>query len=194
MYKPSIGGKESSKWHLSIILSYALADILSRVFLVRNQYEDKVSCSKTQHLVLAGIELPLSGLIQQTTKKKKKKKNRYFFYYQENRIWHSCNGDNLQILFSWKNEKNISKCRLLKILARVLGVMVCTNKSRMGLCMAKPTSCTKRRISLHTLSLHISSLIRAFANRMYLLQYLGLTKCLVRRAKTRVNLRNCTFW
>ena len=43
----------------------------------------------------------------------------------------------MQILFSWKNEKNISKCRLLKILARVLGVMVCTNKSRMGLCMAK---------------------------------------------------------
>ena len=24
----------------------------------------------------------------------------------------------MQILFSWKNEKNISKCRLLKILAR----------------------------------------------------------------------------
>ena len=159
-----------------------------------------MSCSKTQHLVLAGIELPLSGLIQQTTKKKKKKKKKIviFFYYQENRIWHSCNGDNLnemQILFSWKNEKNISKCRLLKILARVLGVMVCTNKSRMGLCMAKPTmSCTKRRISPHTLSLHISTLIRAFANRMYLLQSLGLTKCLVRRAKTRVNLRSCTFW
>ena len=49
-------------------------------------------------------------------------------------------------------------------------------------------TCTKRRISLHTLSLHISSLIRAFANRMYLLQSLGLTKRLVRRAKTRVNL------
>ena len=27
----------------------------------------------------------------------------------------------MQILFSWKSEKNISKCRLLKILARVLG-------------------------------------------------------------------------
>ena len=39
-----------------------------------------MSCSKTQHLVLAGIELPLSGLIQQTTKKKKKNKNRYFFF------------------------------------------------------------------------------------------------------------------
>ena len=35
-----------------------------------------MSCSKTQHLVLAGIELPLSGLIQQTTKKKKKKKKK----------------------------------------------------------------------------------------------------------------------
>ena len=34
-----------------------------------------MSCSKTQHLVLERIELPLSGLIQQTTKKK----NRYFF-------------------------------------------------------------------------------------------------------------------
>ena len=49
-------------------------------------------------------------------------------------------------------------------------------------------TCTKRRISLHTLSLHISSLIRAFTNRMYLLQSLGLTKRLVRRAKTHVNL------
>ena len=43
------------------------------------------------------------------------------------------------------------------------------------------------------ISLHISSLIRAFANRMYLPQSLGLTKCLVRRAKTRVSLPNCTF-
>ena len=156
-----------------------------------------MSCSKTQHLVLAGIELPLSGLIQQTTKKKKKK-SLFFFLLPRKQIWQSCNGDNLnemQILFSWKNEKNISKCRLLKMFARVLGVMVCTNKSRIGLCMAKPTmSCTKRRISPHTLSLHISTLIRAFANRMYLLQSLGLTKCLVRRAKTRVNLRSCTFW
>ena len=49
-------------------------------------------------------------------------------------------------------------------------------------------TCTKRRISPHTLSLHISSLIRAFANCMYLLQSLGLTKRLVRWAKTRVNL------
>ena len=49
-------------------------------------------------------------------------------------------------------------------------------------------TCTKRRISLHTLSLHIRSLIRAFANRMYLLQSLGLTKYLVLRAKTRINL------
>ena len=54
-------------------------------------------------------------------------------------------------------------------------------------------TCTKRRSSLHTLSLHISSLIRAFANRMYLLQSMGLTKRLVRRAKTQVNLRKCIF-
>ena len=39
-----------------------------------------MSCSKTQHLVLAGIELPLSGLIQQTTKKKKKKKKIGIFF------------------------------------------------------------------------------------------------------------------
>ena len=107
----------------------------------------------------------------------------------------SCNGDNLhemQILFSWKNDKNISKC-LLKTLPRMLSVMVCRNNSRMGLCTVKPTTCMRRRISLHTLSLHISSLIRAFANRMYGLQSMGLTKRLVRRAKTRVSLRNCTF-
>ena len=99
----------------------------------------------------------------------------------------------MQILISWKNDKNISKC-LLKTLPRMLSVMVCRNKSRMGLCIVKPITCTKRRISRHTLSLHNSSLIRAFANRMYRLQSKGLTKHLVRRAKTRVNLRNCTFW
>ena len=49
-------------------------------------------------------------------------------------------------------------------------------------------TCTKRLISLHTLILHISSLIRAFANRMYLIQSLGLTKRLVRPVKTHVNL------
>ena len=153
-----------------------------------------MSCSKTQHLVLAGFELPLSGLIQQTTKKKK---NVICFITKKTGFDISCNGDNLhemQILFSWKNEKDISKCRLLKILPRMLSVMVCTNKARMGLCMAKPKiTCTKRRISLHTLSLHISSLIRTFANRKYLLQSMGLTKRLVRRANTRVSLRNCIF-
>ena len=156
-----------------------------------------MSCSKTQHLVLAGIELPLSGLIQQTTKKKKKEKKIVIcFITKKTGFDISCNGDNLhemQILFSWKNDKNISKC-LLKTLPRMLSVMVCRNKSRMSLCMVKPIiTCTKRRISLHTLSMHISSLIRAFANRMYRLQSVGLTKRLVRRAKTLVNLRNCTF-
>ena len=113
---------------------------------------------------------------RQKKKKKKKKIFFFFFYYQENRVWQSCNGDNLhemQILFSWKNEKNVSKCRQLKILPRMLGVMVAH---------------WSVRISPHTLSLHISSLIWAFANRMYLLQSLGLTKRLVRRAKPRVNL------
>ena len=131
--------------------------------------------------------------------KKKKNKNKkkivICFITKKTGFDISCNGDNLhemQILFSWKNDKNISKC-LLKTLPRVLSVMVCRNKSRMGLCTVKPRTCMKRRISLHTLSLHISSLIRAFANRMYCLQSMGLTKRLVRRAKTRVSLRNCTF-
>ena len=87
MYKTSIGRKVSSKCYLAI-LSYAVADILGSLpgWKPILRYADKVSCSKTQNLVLAGIELPLSGLIQQTTKKKIRKKNRYFFYYQENRI------------------------------------------------------------------------------------------------------------
>ena len=99
-----------------------------------------MSCSKTQHLVLAGIELPLSGLIQQTTKKREKKIVIHFIT-KKTGFDISCNGDNLhemQILFSWKNDKNISKRRLLKTLPRVLSVMVCTNKLHMGLCMAKP--------------------------------------------------------
>ena len=129
------------------------------------------------------------GYFSRRQKKKKKKSFFFFFfYYQENRVWQSCNGDNLhemQILFSWKNEKNVSKCRQLKILPRVLGVMV-AHWSVHGKTYNK--TCTKGRISPHTLSLHISSLIWAFANRMYLLQSLGLTKRLVRRAKTRVNL------
>ena len=112
-----------------------------------------MSCSKTQHLVLVGIELPLSGLIQQTTKKKNKIV--ICFITKKTGFDISCNGDSLhemQILFSWKNEKNISKCCLLKTLPRMLSVMVCTNKSRTRLYMAKPTiTCMKRRISLHTL-------------------------------------------
>ena len=70
----------------------------------------------------------------------KKKKNCYCFITKKTGFDIPCNGDNLhemQILFSWKNEKNISKCRLLKTLSRLLSVIVCTNKSRMGLCMAK---------------------------------------------------------
>ena len=91
--------------------------------------------------------------------------------------------------------KNISKCRLLKTTQNVkcygLHKQI-AHGSVHGKTYNK--TCTKRQISLHTLSLHISSLIRAFANRMYLLQSMGLTKCLVRWAKTRVNLRNCIFW
>ena len=97
-------------------------------------------------------------------------------------------------MFSWKNEKNISKCRLLKIVRRVLSVKVCTNNSRMSLCMAKPTIRLVRRDgSACTLwdctSADLSSLIRAFANRKYPLWLLGVTKRLVRRAKIRVSTR-----
>ena len=66
----------------------------------------------------------------------------FFFITKKTGFDISCNGDNLhemQILFSWKNKKNISKCHLLKIVPRVLIVKVCTNKSRTSLCMAKPT-------------------------------------------------------
>ena len=80
-----------------------------------------MSCSKTQHLVLMGIELPLSGLIQQTTKKKKKKKkkkNRYFFLFffitkktgfdihAMETICMKCKS-----CFLGRMRKNISKCR-----------------------------------------------------------------------------------
>ena len=64
--------------------------------------------------MLAGIELPLSGLFQQTTKKKKKK-NLFFFFITKKTGFDSHAIDNLhemQILFSWKNEKNVSKCRV----------------------------------------------------------------------------------
>ena len=109
-------------------------------------YEDKC-LAQGQHLVLVGIAhatsgLPLSGLIQQTTN------SLFFFITKKSGFDISCNGDNLlemQILISWKNEKNISKCHLLKILPRVLSVMVCTNKLRMSLCMTKPTIKLVRR-------------------------------------------------
>ena len=125
----------------------------------------------------------------------------FSFHYQENGFDVSCNGDNLhevQIMFSWKNEKNISKCRLLKIVPRVLSVKVCTNNSRRSLCMAKPTiKLVRRDGSACTLwdctSADLSSLIRAFANRKYPLWLLGVTKRLVRRAKTR-SVHTCTFW
>ena len=81
--------------------------------------------------------------------KKKEKKIVICFITTKTGFDISCNGDNLhemQILFSWKNDKNISKC-LLKTLLRMLSVMVCRNKSRMGLCTVKSITCTKRRIS-----------------------------------------------
>ena len=112
-----------------------------------------MSCSRTQHLVLAGIELPLSGLIQQTT-------NSLFFLLPRKQdltflametICMKC-----QILFSWTNKKNISNCHLLKILPRVLSIKVCTkqiaHESVHGKTYNKTR--TKRGISLHTEPAH----------------------------------------
>ena len=80
---------------------------------------------------------------------------RYFFFFITKKTGFdiSCNGDNLhemQTLFSWKNEKNISKCRLLKILpsAKRYGLhKQITHESVHGKTYDK--TCTKRRISLH---------------------------------------------
>ena len=54
-----------------------------------------------------------------------------------------------QSLFSWKIEKNISKCHLLKILPRVLSIKVCINNSRMSLCIAKRTKNLYKETDLH---------------------------------------------
>ena len=162
------------------------------------RYADKVSCSKTQNLVLAAIELPLSGLIQQTTKKKKKKKKKkekkslfLLLSRKQDLTFHtleticmkckSCflgrKGKYFKMSSVENFTQNVKRYGLHKQIAHGSVHGKTDNKT-----------CTKRRISLH-----ISSLIRAFANRMYLLQSMGLTKRLVRRAKTRVNLRNCIF-
>ena len=81
----------------------------------------------------------------------------YFsYFFPENRIWHFMQivslGDSLhemsnpaketvcmkcQILFSGKNKKNISKCRLLKILPRVLSVKICICCLRLKTCSSK---------------------------------------------------------
>ena len=72
----------------------------------------------------------------------------YLFITKKTGFDVSCSKDNLhevQIMFSWKNEKNISKCCLLKIVPNVLIIKVCTKNSRMSLCMAKPTVKLVRR-------------------------------------------------
>ena len=107
-------------------------------------------CVRTQHLVLAGIELTIIWAINSADDKFVI----FFFFITEKTGFDiSCNGDNLhetQILFSWKNEKNISKCRLLKILpsAKRYGLhKQITHESVHGKTYDK--TCTKRRISLH---------------------------------------------
>ena len=143
--------------------------------------------------MLAGIELPLSGLIQQMTKKKKiviyffllPRKPGLTFMQWRQFAWNA----NTVFLEEWeKYFKMLSVENFIQSVRRYGLHKQIAHWSVHGKTYNK--TCTKRPISLHTLSLHISSQIRAFAfaNRMYLLQSLGLTKRLVRRAKTRVNL------
>ena len=145
--------------------------------------------------MLEGIELPLSGLIQQTTKKKIKinkllftsfllpRKQGLTFMQRRQFAWNA----NPVFLEEWEKYFKMSSVENFTQSVRRNGLhKQIAHWSVHG--KTYSITCTKRRISLHTLSLHISSLIRAFANRMYLLQSLGLTKRLVRRAKTRVNL------
>ena len=140
--------------------------------------------------MLTGIELPLSGLIQQMTKKKKiviyffllpRKQGLTFMQWRQFAL-------NANPVFLEEREKYFKMSSVENFTQSVrcfdLHIQI-AHWSVHGKTYNK--ICTKRRISLHTLSLHISSLIRAFINRMYLLQSLGLTKRLVRRAKTRVN-------
>ena len=117
--------------------------------------------------------LPLSGPIQQTTN--------LFFYYQENRIWHFMQwrqfawNANPVFLEEWEKYFKMSSVENFTQSAKPYGLhKQIAHGSVHGKTYNK--TCRKRRISLHTPSLHISSLIRAFANRMYLLQSQGLTK------------------
>ena len=155
--------------------------------------------------MLAVIELPLSGLIQQTTKQKKKKKKKIFFFFLLPRKqgltvmqWRQfALNANPVFLEEWeKCFKMLSVENFTQSVRRYGLHKQIAHWSVHGKTYNK--TCMKRRISPHTLSLHISSLIWAFANRMYLLQSLGLTKRLVRRAKTRVNLptahSDLRFW
>ena len=92
-------------------------------------------------------------------KKKKKKKKIFFFFF----FFLLPRKQGLTVMqwrqFAWNANpvfleewENVSKCRQLKILPRVLGVMVCTNKSRIDLYMAKPTiKLVRRDGSAHTL-------------------------------------------
>ena len=101
----------------------------------------------------------------------------------------------MQILFSWKNEKNISKCRLLKILPRVLGVMVCTNKSRIGLCMAKPTIKLVRRDGSACTLWACTSVVWSEPSLIILPSTIsGFNKTSCATSKDSCQSANCTFW
>ena len=120
------------------------------------------------------------------------------FYCKENRIWHFMQwrqfawNANPVFLEEWEKYFKMSSVENFTQNVKCYGLH---KQIAHGSAWQKPIiTCMKRRISLHTLSLHISSLIRAFANHMYRLQSMGLTKRLVWWAKTRVSLRNCTFW
>ena len=137
-----------------------------------------MSCSKTQHLVLVGIELPLAGLIQQTTKKKKKSlfvllpRKQDLTFHAMGTICLKCKScflGRMEKYFKMSSVENFTQNVKRYCLYKQFA-----HESVHGKTYNK--TCTKRRISLHTLSLHISSLIRAFANCRYLLQSMGLIK------------------
>ena len=94
--------------------------------------------------MLAGIELPLSGLIQQTTKKKKKIIIYFFFITKKTEFdihameticmkCKSCFLGRMRKYFKMSSVENFTQS------VRRYGLQKQINKLRIGLCMAKPT-------------------------------------------------------
>ena len=93
---------------------------------------------------------------------------KFFLFFQKTGFGISCKLSPLeticmkcQILFSWKNKKNISKCRLLKILPRVPPVVVSADCSKVVLLLQFFSLCmpviATAIVSCHCLFLNSSS-------------------------------------